>query len=215
MILYWSFNEILILANSMSASPTNLTWQEPAVDREHRWQALSQQGATIWFTGLPGAGKSTIAAAVEERLLGEGRSAYRLDGDNLRHGICADLGFSQCDREKNVQRVGEVARLFADAGMVALVALVSPYAACRGKVRELHEQEGLVFLEVFVNTPTIECARRDPKGLYARAQMGDLVGLTGVDAPYERPGEPDVELTPAMDVELAADTVLRVLGERL
>jgi adenylyl-sulfate kinase len=199
----------------MSATTPNLTWQEPTVDRVQRWQALSQQGATIWFTGLPGAGKSTIAAAVEARLLDCGRCAYRLDGDNLRHGICADLGFSRHDRETNVQRVGEVARLFADAGTVALVALVSPYAACRHRVRELHEQEGLVFLEVFVNTPADECARRDPKGLYARAQTGDLVGLTGVDAPYEQPGAPDVELTPALDVELAAETVLRVLDGRL
>lgn len=199
----------------MSASPTNLTWQEPAVDRERRWQAISQQGATVWFTGLPGAGKSTIAAAVEARLIEAGRCAYRLDGDNLRHGICSDLGFSPDDREKNVQRVGEVARLFADAGTVALVALVSPYAGCRGKVRELHEREGLVFLEVFVNTPAAVCEQRDPKGLYARAQDGDLVGLTGVDAPYERPPAPDVELTPTMGVELAAETVLRVLRAHL
>jgi adenylyl-sulfate kinase len=203
------------LANNVNASPTNLTWQESSVDRERRWQALSQQGATVWFTGLPGAGKSTIAAAVEARLIAAGRCAYRLDGDNLRHGICADLGFSQGDREKNVRRVGELARLFADAGTVALVALVSPYAACREKVRELHEREGLLFLEVFVNTPPAECERRDPKGLYARAQTGELVGLTGVDAPYEQPTAPEVELTPAMDVQMAADVVLHALGERL
>jgi adenylyl-sulfate kinase len=148
----------------------NVIWQEATVDRARRWQALGQQGATVWFTGLPGAGKTTIATAVEARLIDSGRCAYRLDGDNLRHGMCSDLGFSKSDRETNVGRVGEMARLFADAGTVALVALVSPYTDCRQKVRELHEQDGLTFLEVFVNTPSEECVRRDPKGLYARAR---------------------------------------------
>jgi adenylyl-sulfate kinase len=193
----------------------NLTWQEATVDRARRWQALGQQGATVWFTGLPGAGKTTIATAVEARLVGSGRCAYRLDGDNLRQGLCANLGFSKRDRETNVGRVGEMARLFADAGMVAIVALVSPYADCREKVRELHERDGLAFLEVYVNTPAEECARRDPKGLYARAHNGELTGLTGVDAPYEAPLAPEIELVPEMDVQTATDAVLDGLGERL
>ena len=117
----------------------NVIWQEATVDRPRRWEALGQQGATVWFTGLPGAGKTTIATAVEARLIDAGRSAYRLDGDNLRHGLCSDLGFSKGDRETNVGRVGEIARLFADAGTVALVALVSPYTDCREKVRALHD----------------------------------------------------------------------------
>jgi adenylyl-sulfate kinase len=193
----------------------NVTWQESTVDRQRRWQSLGQLGATVWFTGLPCAGKTTVACAVEARLIDAGRWAYRLDGDNLRHGVCRDLGFSRDDRRANVDRVGQMARLFADAGTVALVALVSPYARCREKVRELHERDGLAFLEVYVNTPVEECARRDSKGLYARARDGQLTGLTGVDAPYEPPLAPDVELTPQMDSQTAAAAVLEVLGERL
>jgi adenylyl-sulfate kinase len=192
----------------------NVIWQEATVDRRRRWEALGQQGATVWFTGLPGAGKTTIATAVEARLIDAGRSAYRLDGDNLRHGLCSDLGFSKSDRETNVDRVGEMARLFADAGTVALVALVSPYTDCREKVRAQHEREGLRFLEVFVNTPPEECVRRDPKGLYARANNGSLSGMTGVDAPYEAPRAPEIELTPEMDVDAATAAVLAALGER-
>jgi adenylyl-sulfate kinase len=192
----------------------NVIWQEATVDRPRRWEALGQQGATVWFTGLPGAGKTTIATAVEARLIDAGRSAYRLDGDNLRHGLCSDLGFSKGDRETNVGRVGEIARLFADAGTVALVALVSPYTDCREKVRALHERDGLPFLEVFVNTPAEECARRDPKGLYARARDGSLSRLTGVDAPYEEPRAPEVELKPEMDVDAAIAVVLAALDER-
>ena len=193
----------------------NVTWQKVTVDRARRWERLGQQGATVWFTGLPGAGKTTVATAVEARLIDAGRNAYRLDGDNLRHGVCSDLGFSKDDRETNVGRVGEMAKLFADSGTVALVALVSPYAQCREKVREQHENEGLVFIEVYVNTPKQECVRRDPKGLYARAQSGELQGMTGVDDPYERPRAPEVELTPELDVEAAADVVLNALRERL
>jgi adenylyl-sulfate kinase len=192
----------------------NVTWQEATVDRTRRWERLGQQGATVWFTGLPGAGKTTVATAVEARLIDAGRSAYRLDGDNLRHGLCSDLGFSKDDRETNVGRVGEMARLFADAGTIALVALVSPYEACRERVRELHESEGLAFVEVYMNTPAEECARRDPKGLYARAKSGKLRGMTGVDDPYEKPSGAEVELTPEIDVDSAAEMVLKALGER-
>ena len=201
-----------VVKTGMSA---NVIWQAATVDRARRWRALGQQGATVWFTGLPGAGKTTVATAVEARLIDAGRSAYMLDGDNLRHGLCSDLGFSRDDRETNVGRVGEMAKLFADSGTVALVALVSPYEACREKVRELHEREGLVFIEVYLNTPKQECVRRDPKGLYARARSGELRGMTGVDDPYERPRAPEVELTPEIDVDGAVELVLAALGERL
>lgn len=194
---------------------TNVTWHEGTVDRQRRWRSLGRHGATVWLTGLPAAGKSTVAAALEARLIDSGRSAYRLDGDNLRHGICADLGFSHEDRDANVQRVGELARLFADSGTIAVVSLVSPYAAGRDRVRALHEDDGLAFIEVFVDTPSSECERRDPKGLYAKAQAGELGGLTGVDDPYEPPSHPELVLTPALSVEEAVDAVIRALDIEL
>jgi adenylyl-sulfate kinase len=198
----------------MEKRSQNVTWHAHAVTRERRAQALAGQGATVWLTGLPASGKSTIAVAVEGAMLDRGRAAYLLDGDNLRHGLCGDLGFSAADRAENVRRVGEVARLFADAGLVALASLVSPYAADRDRVRERHERDGLRFLEVYVNTPLEECERRDPKGLYARARAGELSGLTGVDDPYEPPAQPELELRPAEEgVESAVAAVLALLGE--
>jgi adenylyl-sulfate kinase len=189
---------------------TNVTWHASAVERAQRWEALGQRGTTVWFTGLPGSGKSTVSGAVEERLVREGRAAYRLDGDNLRHGVCGDLGFSAEDRDTNVRRTAEVARLFADAGLIAIVSVVSPYAAARRAARELHEHDGLRFVEVFVNTPAEECERRDPKGLWARARAGELRGFTGVDDPYEPPTAPDVELR-CVEVEHAVALVIEAL----
>lgn len=149
---------------------------------------------TVWLTGLSGSGKSTIAYAVEEQLNAGGRAAYVLDGDNLRHGINADLGFSQKDRSENVRRVGEIARLMADAGLVVLVPVISPYRADRDAVRESHESIGLRFVEVFVDTPLEVCEQRDPKGLYARARAGEISGMTGIDDPYEAPLTPELVL---------------------
>ncbi|HST55766.1 MAG TPA: adenylyl-sulfate kinase [Solirubrobacteraceae bacterium] len=162
--------------------------------REQRWGALEQRGMTVWFTGLPAAGKTTLAAAVEERLVLAGRSAYHVDGDRLRTGLSADLGFGEQARNENVRRAAEVARMLADGGAVALVSLVSPYAAARLRARELHERSDLRFLEVFLATPLRECERRDPKGLYARARRGELQGMTGVDDPYEPPRAAELEL---------------------
>jgi bifunctional enzyme CysN/CysC len=177
------------------ARSPNVTWHEGGLSRQARWRALGQRGVTIWLTGLPASGKSTIAAALEQLLVAQGRVAYLLDGDNLRHGLNGNLGFSAEDRAENVRRTAQVARLFADAGAIALVSLVSPYARDRVAARELHTEGGLDFLEVHVNTPLEECERRDPKGLYARARRGEISGMTGIDDPYEPPAAPDVEIS--------------------
>jgi bifunctional enzyme CysN/CysC len=171
----------------------HITWHEGDVRRDER---LSR-GATIWFTGLSGSGKSTIAAACEQLLLARGAPAYMLDGDNLRHGLNGDLGFSAADRAENVRRVGEVARLFADAGVVVVVPLISPYRADRDRVRAAHDAARLAFIEVHVATPIDLCEQRDPKGLYAKARAGEITGFTGIDDPYESPLAPELVLTPA------------------
>jgi bifunctional enzyme CysN/CysC len=173
--------------------PDNVVWHAGAVARADRASA----GATVWFTGLSGSGKSTVAAVVERALVAAGRPAYLLDGDNLRHGLNADLGFTAADRSENIRRVGEVARLFADAGVVALVPVISPYRVDRDRARAVHEAAGLPFVEVFVDTPLAMCEARDPKGLYARARAGNITGFTGIDDPYEAPAAPDLRLTPA------------------
>ncbi len=185
----------------------NVTWHA-GLTRERRWKALGGGGATVWFTGLSGSGKSTIAAAVEERLMAEGRPAYMLDGDNLRHGLNGNLGFSDDDRRENMRRTAHVARLFADAGVVALVSLVSPFREDRDRARALHDEEGLPFVEVWVSTSPEECERRDPKGLWARARRGELKGMTGLDAPYEAPERPELELRGDASV---ADSVERIV----
>jgi len=190
----------------------NVTWHAHAVTREQRAGVTGGEGVTVWFTGLSGSGKSTIAVEVERALIERGRHAYLLDGDNLRHGLNGNLGFSAEDRAENVRRVGEVARLFADAGTVALVSLVSPYVADRDRVRALHEEAGVRFVEVFVNTPLEECERRDPKGLYAKARAGELKGMTGIDDPYEAPDRPELELRPLdQSVEESVAAVVSLL----
>ena len=189
----------------------DVCWHEGNLERSARWAHLGQRGVTVWFTGLSGAGKSTVAAAVEERLIEQRRWAYRLDGDNLRQGVCSDLSFSRNDRAENARRVAELALLFADAGSVALVCLVSPYAADRHCARKVHERAGIEFVEVFVNTSLEECARRDVKGLYAQARGGALPNLTGIGAPYETPGTPEVEITEKQSIEAAAVRVLAAI----
>jgi bifunctional enzyme CysN/CysC len=169
----------------------------------------------VWFTGLPGSGKSTIAGALEHRLVEAGRPSMLVDGDNLRFGLCADLGFDRESREENVRRAGEVARLLAEAGVLSLVALISPYAASRQQVRRAHEQRGLSFVEVWVNTPLEECERRDPKGLYSRARSGELAHLTGIGDPYEEPTEADLDLAAdRLTVPTAVEALVEVLAAR-
>jgi adenylyl-sulfate kinase len=192
-------------------SSTNITWQDSRITRADRWHELGAAGGTVWLTGLPASGKSTIGAALEERFVKHGKFAYLLDGDNLRHGICGDLGFSDEDRARNVARAGELARLFADAGAIAIVALISPFAAARDAVRERHAQCGLPFVEVHVATPLEVCVERDPKGLYARAAAGQLDHLTGIDDPYEPPSHPDLRLSDQMSVPAAVEAVAGAL----
>ncbi len=170
----------------------NTVWHPSALDRSAR----PSVGVTVWFTGLSGSGKSTVAVEVERLLVSSGRPAYLLDGDNLRQGLNGDLGFSADDRTENVRRVGEVARLFADAGVVALVPVISPYVADRDRVREIHAMAGVPFAEIFVDTPIEVCEQRDPKGLYAKARAGEITGFTGIDDPYEAPPAPELRLTP-------------------
>ena len=189
----------------------DIVWHDTTVSRRARWERHGLSGATVWFTGLSGSGKSTIANAVAEQLLDAGRPAYLLDGDNVRHGLNADLGFSAADRAENVRRIGEVARLMADAGLVVLVPVISPYRVDRDRVRAMHEATGLVFVEVFVDTPLELCEQRDPKGLYAKARAGELTGMTGIDDPYEPPEHPEVVLVPT-DLDAQAAAVVVALG---
>ncbi|NCF72535.1 MAG: adenylyl-sulfate kinase [Gammaproteobacteria bacterium] len=173
---------------------TNVTWQDGEISREDRFNILSQRGATIWFTGLSGSGKSTIAVALERALYNIGKLSYRLDGDNVRLGINKNLGFSEADRKENIRRIGEVAKLFGDSGVLALSSFISPYRGDRLEVRELHEQSGLEFIEVFVDCSLAEAEKRDPKGLYKKARAGEIKNFTGIDDPYEAPKNPEIHL---------------------
>jgi bifunctional enzyme CysN/CysC len=171
-----------------------IVWYPGQVNRADRAALTGGPGATIWLTGLSGSGKSTIAHLAEQFLIERGRAAYTLDGDNIRHGLNADLGFSAQDRAENVRRVGEVARLMADAGLVVFAPLISPYRADREVVRRAHDVAGIPFYETYVATPIEVCEKRDPKGLYAKARAGEITGFTGVDDPYEAPEAPDLRL---------------------
>jgi bifunctional enzyme CysN/CysC len=203
----------MLLGAATDERSENVTWDEGRLTRESRWSLLGTRGGTLWFTGLPASGKSTIAGALEARLVEAGIPAYRLDGDNLRHGLNANLGFSAEDRAENVRRTAHAARLLADAGVIAIASLVSPYAADRAAARAAHDETGLDFVEVWVSTPVEECERRDPKGLYAKARAGEITGFTGVDDPYEAPESPDLELgTGAVDE--AVDRAWALLVQR-
>ena len=194
---------------------SNITWHSGRLSREDRAKVFGARGATLWLTGLSGSGKSTLATAVEQRLVHSGRGAYRLDGDNLRSGLNGDLGFDRQSRDENCRRVAEVARLFADAGLVAVVAVISPYAASRQRAREMHDEAGLPFVEVYLDASFERCATRDPKGLYAQASAGAIGEFTGVDDPYEVPESPDLVIGSDATVEDSVEAVLRVLEERV
>ena len=193
---------------------TNVVWQEGDVSRTDRQQLLGQSGATIWFTGPSGAGKSTVAVALERSLFGLGKLCYRLDGDNVRHGINKNLGFSEEDRTENIRRIGEVAKLFGDAGIVSLSSFISPYKTDRDNVRELHERAGLRFIEVYVDCALEVAEERDPKGLYKKARAGEIKNFTGIDDPYEAPENPEIHLrTDRMSLEEEVDIILSYLED--
>ena len=190
----------------------NVVWQQGQLTRERRWSSLHTSGAALWLTGLPASGKSTLAAALEAKLVGAGRMAYVLDGDNLRHGLNGDLGFDAAARAENVRRTSHVARLLADAGIFVIVSLVSPTRADRDLARQVLESDGLPFVEVWLDTPLEECERRDPKGLYARARAGEIPHFTGVGQAYETPEAPEVVVRPHEGLDAAVERVLSRLG---
>ena len=194
----------------MNEKAQNITWHDGHVDRGERERLLRQKGCTIWLTGLSAAGKSTLAFTMEHELIRRNRLAYVLDGDNVRHGLSKNLGFSAEDREENIRRIGEVAKLFADAGFITITSFISPYRQDRAIARKIHNDAGLFFVEAFVDTPLEICEMRDPKGLYKKARSGEMKGFTGIDDPYEPPENPDItiqsgEMTPQ-------EGAMRILG---
>ena len=194
---------------------TNITWHDGDVTRDNRNQLLGQKGATIWFTGLSGSGKSTVAVALEQALFAQGRLAYRLDGDNVRHGINKNLGFSAEDRAENIRRIGEIAKLFVDSGVLALSSFVSPYRTDRDIVRKLHEDDGMDFIEIYVNVPLAVAEERDPKGLYKKARAGEIPNFTGISDPYEAPEKPELVLNShEMSLEDEVIAVIDLLKQR-
>ena len=194
---------------------TNITWHDGTVTRQERQDVLKQKGATVWFTGLSGSGKSTIAVALEQVLFQRGHVAYRLDGDNVRMGLNKNLGFSAEDRAENIRRIGEVCKLFADSGMITLSSFISPYEADRKAARDLHDEANIDFIEVYVNLPLEVAEERDPKGLYKKARAGEIKGFTGIDDPYEAPANPELMLpTHELSIEQSVARLLEMLEER-
>jgi len=193
---------------------TNVTWHDGEITRADRCNRLGQKGATLWFTGLSGSGKSTIAVAVEQALHKLGKLSYRLDGDNIRLGINKNLGFSHEDRTENIRRIGEISKLYCDTGVIALSSFISPYRTDRDQVRELHEQAGYNFIEVHVDCSLEEAEKRDPKGLYKKARAGEIKNFTGIDDPYEEPKNPEITLhTDKMTIEQEVEIILDYLQE--
>lgn len=193
----------------MSAA-TNVTWHASAITKANRRQRLHQPSFVLWFTGLSGSGKSTLSVALEQRLFNDGYAVYRLDGDNIRHGLNTNLGFTPDDRTENIRRIGEVAKLFTDAGIITLTAFISPYQSDRAMVRALLEPNE--FVEIYVECSLAECERRDSKGLYAKARAGHIPEFTGISAPYEIPQHPEITVaTEQLSIEQAVDYIRQQL----
>jgi adenylylsulfate kinase len=198
-----------------SIKATNITWHEGHVGRDEREGLLKQKGATIWFTGLSGSGKSTVAFTLEHALVRRGHLSYALDGDNIRHGLNNNLGFSPEDRTENIRRIGEVAKLFADTGVITLTSFISPYRADRDLVREIHEKDGLPFIEVYFEAALEVCEERDPKGLYKKARAGEIKEFTGISAPYEEPNNAELTInTGECSPQEATIAILNYLEEK-
>uniref|UniRef100_A0A7S2ZKX3 Adenylyl-sulfate kinase n=3 Tax=Rhodosorus marinus TaxID=101924 RepID=A0A7S2ZKX3_9RHOD len=191
---------------------TNIVWHEGEVTREDRHKVLGQKGATLWLTGLSGSGKSTVSVELEKQLLMRGSLSYRLDGDNIRHGLNKNLGFSAEDRTENIRRIGEVAKLMGDMGIISMTAFISPYIADRKIARDVHEAAKIPFIEVHIDCPLEVAESRDPKGLYKKARAGEIKNFTGIDDPYEAPVEPELKINTAeQSPEEASKTIIAYL----
>ena len=191
---------------------TNVSWHDGKVSMQDRHNLIRQKGATLWMTGLSGSGKSTISVALERSLFEKGILSYRLDGDNIRLGINKNLGFSADDRKENIRRIGEVSKLFTDAGIITLASFISPYRKDREEVRKIHEDSGLTFVEIFIDCSLESAEKRDPKGLYKKARSGEIKNFTGIDDPYEAPTNPEIHLiSDKMSLDDEVRTVLNYL----
>ena len=191
---------------------TNVSWHDGKVSMQDRHNLIRQKGATLWMTGLSGSGKSTISVALERSLFEKGILSYRLDGDNIRLGINKNLGFSADDRKENIRRIGEVSKLFTDAGIITLASFISPYRKDREEVRKIHEDSGLTFVEIFIDCSLESAEERDPKGLYKKARKGEIKNFTGIDDPYEAPTNPEIHLiSDKMSLDDEVKTVLNYL----
>nr|WP_132282935.1 adenylyl-sulfate kinase [Natranaerovirga hydrolytica] len=193
----------------MEKKSANIVWHQHKINKQSREESLGQKGILLWFTGLSGSGKSTIASALEQKLWALGKHTYLLDGDNIRHGLNGDLGFSDEDRKENIRRIKEVAKLFVDAGTITIASFIAPFKEDRASVRKVLGQN---FIEVFIDCPLEVCQQRDPKGLYKKVEMGEIKNFTGIDSPYEKPDQPEIIIqSNQLSVEESVDTIIEKL----